>query len=59
MRHLARDGVLIFSNNYRRFRLEESLAHDFDVRDITAGTIPADFARNPRIHSCWEIRHRG
>lgn len=59
MRHLARDGVLVFSNNYRRFQLEESISRDFDVRDITAATIPADFARNPRIHACWEIRHRG
>lgn len=59
MRHLARDGVLLFSNNYRRFVLDESLQQDFDVRDITAQTIPPDFARNLKIHQCWEIRHRG
>lgn len=59
MRHLARDGLLIFSNNYRRFCLDESLVRDFDVKDISASTIPQDFARNPKIHRCWEIRHRG
>lgn len=59
MRHLAREGVLIFSNNYRRFRLDEDLAAEFDVRDITHATIPPDFARNGKIHQCWEIRHRG
>lgn len=59
MRHLARDGLLLFSNNYRRFKLDEVLAAEFDVRDITAETIPADFARNARIHQCWEFRHRG
>ena len=59
MRHLARDGLLLFSNNYRRFRLDEALLAEFDVRDITADTIPPDFARNPKIHQCWEFRHRG
>ncbi|MFZ5722726.1 MAG: bifunctional 23S rRNA (guanine(2069)-N(7))-methyltransferase RlmK/23S rRNA (guanine(2445)-N(2))-methyltransferase RlmL [Pseudomonadota bacterium] len=59
MRHLARDGLLLFSNNYRRFRLDEGLLAEFDVRDITADTIPPDFARNPKIHQCWEFRHRG
>lgn len=58
MRHLARDGVLLFSNNYRRFRLDESLAAEFDVLDITTSTIPRDFERNPKIHACWEVRHR-
>ena len=29
-----------------------------DVREITASTIPPDFARTPRIHRCYEIRHR-
>ena len=26
--------------------------------DISAETLPRDFARNPRIHRCWQIRHR-
>ena len=26
------------------------------VRDISRETLPADFARNPRIHQCFEIR---
>lgn len=59
MRHLARDGLLLFSNNYRKFHLEDSLSGDFDVKDISASTIPPDFARNTKIHQCWEIRHRG
>lgn len=59
MRHLARDGVLLFSNNFRKFRLDESLAGEFAVVDITPKTIPPDFTRNARIHQCWEIRHRG
>jgi len=54
---LSSDGVLYFSNNYRRFRLdEEALAGAAQVRDISAQTIPPDFERNPRIHRCWELR---
>ena len=54
---LAPEGVLYFSNNYRRFRLdEEALAGVAQIRDISAQTIPPDFERNPRIHRCWEIR---
>jgi 23S rRNA (guanine2445-N2)-methyltransferase / 23S rRNA (guanine2069-N7)-methyltransferase len=53
---LARDGLVLFSNNARRFRLDREALDGCDVRDITAATIPFDFARNPRIHSCWEIR---
>lgn len=57
MARLAPDGLLIFSNNFRRFRLDPGLASAFDVRDIGAATIPPDFARNPRIHAAWEFRH--
>ena len=54
---LVPDGVLYFSNNYRRFRLDdEALAGLARIRDISAQTIPPDFERNPRIHRCWELR---
>lgn len=53
---LAPDGLLIFSNNFRRFRLDEAGLAGLDVEDVTAATIPKDFARNARIHQCFEIR---
>ncbi len=54
---LAPDGVLYFSNNFRRFKLDEqALSGLARIRDISAGTIPPDFERNPRIHRCWELR---
>jgi 23S rRNA (guanine2445-N2)-methyltransferase / 23S rRNA (guanine2069-N7)-methyltransferase len=53
---LARGGLLIFSNNFRKFRLDTSGLADVEVTDVTAATIPEDFARNPRIHQCFEIR---
>jgi 23S rRNA (guanine2445-N2)-methyltransferase / 23S rRNA (guanine2069-N7)-methyltransferase len=52
---LEPDGILIFSNNLRRFRLDTDALADLDIEDITARTIPKDFARNPRIHHCWRI----
>ena len=26
------------------------------IRDISAATLPPDFARNPRVHRCYEVR---
>ena len=56
MRLLRKEGVLIFSNNYRRFKLDYELLAGFDIREITQQTIDPDFKRNTRIHSCFEIR---
>ena len=56
---LAPGGALYFSNNYRRFRLDtEALADVADVEDITASSIPPDFARDARIHRCWRLHRR-
>ena len=60
VRLLERGGILIFSNNNRRFKLDHEGLGDLQVADITKETIPKDFARNPRIHQCWQIeRPRG
>ncbi len=58
MRVLAPGGTLVFSNNLRSFKLDESLAEEFDVDDRSAWSIPRDFERNPKIHRCWFIRQR-
>jgi 23S rRNA (guanine2445-N2)-methyltransferase / 23S rRNA (guanine2069-N7)-methyltransferase len=55
-RLLAPGGLIVFSTNAQRFKLEETLHTRFEVRDISAATLPADFERNPRIHRCFEIR---
>ncbi len=54
--HLQPGGLLVFSNNFRKFKLDVQGLADFDVVDVTPQTIPKDFARNPRIHQCFEIR---
>jgi len=56
--HLAPDGVILFSNNLRRFHLDESLHDAFEVRTTSAQGIPFDFERNPRIHVSYELRRR-
>lgn len=57
MQRLSRDGLLVFSTNFRKFSLVDSLQEEFNVREITASTIPEDFKKNPQIHRCWEFRH--
>ena len=58
MRRLAPGGVLVFSTNAQRFRLDEPLAAHWDVQDISAASIPFDFQRNAHIHRCFEVRAR-
>ncbi len=54
---LARGGVLYFSNNFRRFRLDEAaIARFARCEEISAATIPPDFERNARIHRCWRLQ---
>ena len=54
---LPPDGLLIFSNNHRRFRLDDAVGQRYRVQDCTAASLDKDFERNPRIHQTWFIRH--
>ena len=56
VRLLAPGGLLVFSTNAQRFKLAAELSERHSVLDISAATLPEDFARNPRIHRCYEIR---
>jgi 23S rRNA (guanine2445-N2)-methyltransferase / 23S rRNA (guanine2069-N7)-methyltransferase len=51
-------GTILFSNNFRRFKLDEGALAEFAIRDITRATIPFDFERNPRIHHSWQLTLR-
>lgn len=54
---LAPGGVMYFSNNFRRFKLEENAIAEFaQCREISPRTIGPDFERNVRIHRAWELR---
>ena len=56
---LSPGGLIIFSTHAQRFRLAPELSERFEIRDLSSATLPQDFARNPRIHSCYELRLRG
>lgn len=54
---LAHDGVIVFSNNFRKFELDRAaLEQRFRIEDWTAPSIPFDFARRTDIHGCWLLR---
>ena len=53
---LAPGGLLLFSNNFRKFKLDADALKGFSIRDITKRTVPQDFIRDPKVHHCFEIR---
>jgi 23S rRNA (guanine2445-N2)-methyltransferase / 23S rRNA (guanine2069-N7)-methyltransferase len=53
---LSPGGELYFSTNFKRFKIDKAALSDYIVEDISAATIPEDFARNPKIHYCWRIK---
>jgi 23S rRNA (guanine2445-N2)-methyltransferase / 23S rRNA (guanine2069-N7)-methyltransferase len=52
--HLSPNGVIYFSNNSRRFKLDEDSLVGVSIREISKQTVPEDF-RNKRIHRCWRL----
>lgn len=52
---LTPGGKIIFSNNFRQFKLSTQELEDagFAIENISAKTLPEDFKRNPKIHQCW------
>jgi 23S rRNA (guanine2445-N2)-methyltransferase / 23S rRNA (guanine2069-N7)-methyltransferase len=57
-RLLEPGGVIVFSNNFQKFKLDPAVAESFEVEDLSRATLPEDFARNPRIHACFLLRPR-
>lgn len=56
MARLAPGGVLYFSNNFRKFVLDEGLQARYRVEEISEQTLDPDFVRNPKIHRAWMIQ---
>lgn len=52
---LAPGGMLYFSTNFRRFKMDQEALRDLTIEDISSKMIPEDFKRNARIHYCWKI----
>lgn len=56
---LRKNGTILFSNNRRGFKLDDSLLAEigFKAQNITEKTHSLDFARNKQIHQSWLITH--
>lgn len=57
MRLLEKDGMLIFSTNAKRFKLDEDALQDYVIKDITYLTSTEDFKRKP-AHKCWCLSYQ-
>jgi 23S rRNA (guanine2445-N2)-methyltransferase / 23S rRNA (guanine2069-N7)-methyltransferase len=55
---LKSEGTLIFSTNFRKFKLDDSVSENLEIQDISKETIPLDFERNQKIHYCWKIKRK-
>ena len=58
MRLLKPGGTLMFSNNFRKFKLDPELETRYAVQNYHRQSLPEDFQRDPKIHGCWLLRHR-
>lgn len=58
-RILRPTGTIVFSNNKRGFKMDLTGLNQLGLTavDITAKTLPLDFARNKQIHNCWLVSH--
>ncbi len=56
LKHLAPEGDIIFSNNFKKFKLDENALSDLQIEEITSQTTSADFSRTGQLHRCWRIR---
>lgn len=54
-RLLNPDGTIYFSNNFRKFHLDEDLKEKFEVKDISFNSIPQDF-KDKKIHKCYKLK---
>ena len=52
---LAPSGILYFSTNFRRFKMDYEALTGLVIDDISAETVPEDFKRDSKIHFCWRI----
>lgn len=54
-RLLAPGGVLYFSCNRRKFRIDTAQLEGLQVQEMTRQTLDEDFRRPPPAHQCWAI----
>ena len=55
-RLLNQGGEILFSNNYRKFILDEDLAHYFSITDLTHKSISPDFQKSKIKRVCFQFK---
>ena len=58
MNLLSRDGLLIFSNNQRKFELDEQSLTLYDIENKSDCSIDTDVQRSRKIHQCYFIQNK-
>jgi 23S rRNA (guanine2445-N2)-methyltransferase / 23S rRNA (guanine2069-N7)-methyltransferase len=54
-RLLNKEGEIIFSNNYRQFKLDETLNDYFSINDLTYKSISPDFQKSKMKRVCYQL----
>ena len=57
-RLLSDDGVLLFSDHFRKFKMDAAQLDELRIDNITKKTLPVDYGRDPRFHNSWRITKR-
>ena len=57
MARLTKHGLLIFSNNLRKFDMDDGALKRFTIDNVSSKSVPNDYSRRANIHHCFEIRH--
>jgi 23S rRNA (guanine2445-N2)-methyltransferase / 23S rRNA (guanine2069-N7)-methyltransferase len=52
---LEANGIIIFSNNFKKFKLDDNIDEIFQVEDITEKTVSPDFSRRGYARRCWVL----
>ena len=53
---LNKNGVIIFSSNFKKFKLDDNISKLLFISDITEQTISPDFKRHGYLRHCWIIK---
>lgn len=54
--HLTPNGEILFSNNFRKFKMDYSLFPNLEVKEISEATLDDDFIKNRKIHNAYRIK---
>ncbi|MCL2480259.1 MAG: bifunctional 23S rRNA (guanine(2069)-N(7))-methyltransferase RlmK/23S rRNA (guanine(2445)-N(2))-methyltransferase RlmL [Spirochaetaceae bacterium] len=53
---LKKDGIIIFSSNFKKFKLDDNISTLFFVSNITEQTVSPDFERHGYLRHCWILK---